>query len=99
MKFKAIFDNQKRKLYEKKVIEKNVLKSLLLNSSIDEDLKKKLRYQLNNLPRNSCKTRIRNRCVLTQRSRSVYSKLKLSRIAFRKLASQGLLTGFYKSSW
>jgi small subunit ribosomal protein S14 len=51
------------------------------------------------LPRNSSATRIRNRCELTGRPRSVYRKHKLSRIALRELGSKGLVPGLVKSSW
>ena len=54
---------------------------------------------LSKLPRNSSKTRIRNRCLLSGRGRGVYSKFKLSRIWFRKLASECKLPGVTKSSW
>lgn len=55
--------------------------------------------KLAELPRNSSKTRIRNRCELTGRPRATYRKLKLSRIALRELGSQGLIPGLVKSSW
>jgi small subunit ribosomal protein S14 len=55
--------------------------------------------KLAELPRNSSKTRIRNRCELTGRARGVYRKMKLSRIALRELASAGHLPGMIKSSW
>jgi small subunit ribosomal protein S14 len=51
------------------------------------------------MPRNSSATRIRNRCELSGRSRSVYRKNKLSRIALRELGSKGLVPGLVKSSW
>ena len=51
------------------------------------------------LPRNANPTRIRNRCELTGRSRAVYRRYKLSRIALRDLASVGLIPGVTKSSW
>jgi small subunit ribosomal protein S14 len=55
--------------------------------------------KLAQLPRNSSPTRIRNRCELTGRPRSVYRKTKLSRIAMRDLGSKGLVPGLVKSSW
>lgn len=55
--------------------------------------------KLSELPRNSSKTRIRNRCELTGRARGYYRKLKLSRNQLRELASQGLIPGMTKSSW
>jgi small subunit ribosomal protein S14 len=57
------------------------------------------RIKLAELPRNSAKTRIRNRCEVTGRSRAYYRKLGMSRIALRELGSQGLIPGLVKSSW
>lgn len=51
------------------------------------------------LPRNSSRTRLRNRCALTGRPRSYYRRFDLSRIALRELASRGELPGVTKSSW
>lgn len=55
--------------------------------------------QLAALPRNSAKTRLRNRCELTGRPRGYYRKLRLSRIALRELASHGQIPGMTKASW
>ena len=55
--------------------------------------------KLAEMPRNSSSTRIRNRCELTGRPRSVYRKNRLSRIALRELGSKGLIPGLVKSSW
>jgi small subunit ribosomal protein S14 len=55
--------------------------------------------KLAEMPRNSSATRIRNRCEMTGRPRSVYRKNKLSRIALRELGSKGLVPGLVKSSW
>ena len=47
--------------------------------------------KLAEMPRNSSATRIRNRCEISGRPRSVYRKNKLSRIAMRDLGSKGLV--------
>ena len=54
---------------------------------------------LSKLPRNSSKTRVRNRCEITGRPHGVYRKLKISRIALRQLGLQGKIPGMVKSSW
>jgi len=57
-------------------------------------------YQkMQKLPRDSSKTRIRNRCELTGRPRAYLRKFGLSRIAMRDLARRGDLPGVTKSSW
>jgi small subunit ribosomal protein S14 len=55
--------------------------------------------KLAELPRNSSKTRVRNRCAITGRPRGFYRKLKMSRIALRELGSKGMIPGLVKSSW
>ncbi len=45
------------------------------------------------------KTRHRNRCMLTGRSRGVYRKFGISRIMLRKLALEGKIPGMRKASW
>lgn len=57
------------------------------------------RLKLAEMPRNSAPVRQRNRCLLSGRPRGYYRKFKLSRIALRELASQGLIPGMVKSSW
>jgi small subunit ribosomal protein S14 len=57
------------------------------------------RLRLAQLPRNSAKVRIRNRCELTGRPRGTYRKFRLSRIALRELGSTGQIPGLVKSSW
>jgi len=55
--------------------------------------------KLAEMPRNSAKIRVRNRCELTGRPRAFYRKLKLSRNMLRELASSGQIPGMVKSSW
>jgi len=54
--------------------------------------------KLQKLPRNSSITRIRNRCVVSGRSRGILKDLKMSRIIFRQYALHGMLPGIKKSS-
>lgn len=54
---------------------------------------------LASFPRNSSKTRIKNRCIETGRARSVLRFCKLSRIVLREKASKGQIPGITKASW
>ena len=45
------------------------------------------------------KVSIRNRCVLTGRTKSVLSKFRLSRLTFRRLALSGFIPGIRKAAW
>ena len=44
-------------------------------------------------------TRVYNRCKLCGRNRAYLKKFQLCRICFRRLASDGKITGVTKSSW
>ena len=67
------------------------------NVSIEEKLEVQKRFA--KLPRNSCPTRVKNRCTISGRSRGYYRKFGISRIALRDLALRGMLPGVRKSSW
>lgn len=69
-----------------------------------ENQRKKLKEEgdyagLARLPRNSNPNRLRRLCNLTGRSRSVYRKFGISRIALRELADKGMVPGLKKASW
>jgi small subunit ribosomal protein S14 len=61
--------------------------------------KLKIHSKIQKLPRNSAKTRIRNRCWKTGRPRGVFRDFGISRHVFREMAHQCLLPGITKSSW
>ena len=81
--------NKKRQSLKKQIMKKDL--------SIEERFK--IQSKLNELPRDSSKVRVRNRCKLTGRTRGVYRKFGLSRIKIRELSMSGALPGVVKSSW
>jgi small subunit ribosomal protein S14 len=58
-----------------------------------------LHRQIQRLPRNSAKVRVRNRCWATGRPKGYYRDFGLSRHVIREWAHEGLLPGVVKSSW
>jgi len=99
-KTSSIERNKKRERLAKKFASKRArLKALANNESLPMEDRFSARMKLAELPRNSSKTRVKNRCELTGRSRSVYRKFRLSRIALRELASSGQIPGLVKASW
>ena len=84
------------KKFEKK---RRDLKKIIKNKKLSLEERFNAQLKLAKLPRNSAKTRIRNRCEITGRPHGVYRKLKISRIALRELASKGRIPGMTKSSW
>jgi small subunit ribosomal protein S14 len=92
-------DKQKRQLVKKFEKKKFYLKILANNRILPKEVRFIARLRLDKLPKNSSRIRTKNRCVLTGRSKSVYRYFKMSRIAFRDLASLGQIPGVRKSSW
>ena len=54
---------------------------------------------LQKMPRDSSKSRVRNRCQITGRSRGVYRKFGLARHKLREAAMRGEVPGLTKASW
>ena len=96
----TIQTNLKRERLVKKYAAKRAeLKAIILDEDKSPEERFKARLDLAELPRNSAPTRLRNRCSMTGRPRGYYRKLKMSRIALRELASNGMIPGMTKSSW
>ena len=54
---------------------------------------------LDELPKNSSKVRLKNRCQLTGRPRGYIRYFGLSRVMFREMALNGKVPGIRKASW
>ena len=99
-KLSSINKNNKRiKLSEKFMKKRSELKKIIMNKKLPLEERFKAQQKLSNLPRNSSRTRVMNRCQITGRPHGVYRKLKISRIALRKLGLEGKIPGMMKSSW
>ena len=99
-KTSAIEKNKRRlKLAKQFSAKRAKLKAMAVDNKLTPEERFGARLKLAELPRNSSKVRIRNRCLLTGRPRAFYRKLKMSRIALRELSSSGQIPGMVKSSW
>ena len=99
-KLSSINKNNKRiKLSKRLFAKRKKLKSIVMYKKLPLEERFKAQQKLSQLPRNSAKNRIRNRCQITGRPHGVYRKLKISRIALRKLGLEGKIPGMVKSSW
>jgi len=92
-------NNRRKRLVQKFKNRRATLKAQLKDESITPEERFKSQMKLAELPRNSSRTRVRNRCLLSGRPRGTYRKFKLSRIALRDLASTGKIPGMTKASW
>ena len=92
-------NNRRTKMAKQYAGKRAKLKAMAVDNKLSPEERFGARLKLAELPRNSSPTRIRNRCELSGRPRAYYRKFKLSRLAFRDLASQGQIPGVVKSSW
>ena len=92
-------NNRRIKLSDKFYKKRKELKKIIMNKKLTLEDRFKAQQKLSNLPRNSAKVRVMNRCQITGRPHGVYRKLKISRIALRDLGLAGLIPGMTKSSW
>lgn len=54
---------------------------------------------LDELPKNSSKVRLKNRCQLTGRPKGYVRYFGISRVALREMALNGKIPGLKKASW
>lgn len=92
-------NNKRRRMVENKKATRLRLGEIIRDRSTSFEDRLAAVHKLAEMPRNSSKVRIRNRCVLTGRPRGFYRKFGMSRIALRELASAGFLPGVTKASW
>lgn len=96
----SIEKNLKRERLAKRMQQK---RSVLSEKVHDKKLSLSERFalvvKLSEMPRNSARSRVRNRCLLTGRPRGVYRKFKMSRNMLREMAGWGMIPGLIKSSW
>ena len=92
-------NNRRIKMSDRFYKKRQALKKIVMNKKLSLEERFKAQQKLSKLPRNSAKTRVRNRCQITGRPHGVYRKLKISRIALRQLGLEGKIPGMVKSSW
>lgn len=97
---KKIKKNINQRLLFKNLEKKRLIIKIISNNF---NLKKIIRWKIEqkwfNFNKDSSLTRIKNICILTGRSKSIYKFFKISRLQLRKLASMGFLPGISKYNW
>jgi small subunit ribosomal protein S14 len=92
-------DIKRTKLVKKYAGKRDALKKIIASDSSSYEEKLEAAVKLQKLPRDSSPSRQRNRCVLTGRSRGVYSKFGLGRNKLREATMRGDVPGLRKASW
>lgn len=75
------------------------LKSIILNVKLKEEVRFNAVLKLQSLPRDSSRSRQRNRCRQTGRPHAYLRKFGLSRMKVREAAMRGEIPGLRKASW
>jgi small subunit ribosomal protein S14 len=92
-------DKMRRKKFLQNLEKRMALKTKINNTNTDPFEKIHLQLDLQKLPRNSLKIRIKNRCILTGRTHGVVGFFNISRIKLRELIEQGFVPGLKKAVW
>ena len=92
-------NEKRRKLTKRYAKTRAALKAKIMDQKVSPEERFQAVLKLAEMPRNSARNRVRNRCALTGRPRAHHRKFNLSRNALRLLASRGELPGVTKSSW
>ncbi|HUH94423.1 MAG TPA: 30S ribosomal protein S14 [Casimicrobiaceae bacterium] len=92
--------DQKRRLLVKKYAKRRAeLLAIIESPKVSDEQRLAARRKLEQLPRDSSPTRLRNRCALTGRPRGVFRKFGLGRNKLREIAMRGEIPGVVKASW
>ena len=98
MTYLVIKDKRKRGIVDQNEQKLKILKCIVSNSGLPMSVRWNAVLKLTELPVDSSKVRIVNRCIITGRKNSI-RHLKISRMVFKLFAQKGLLTGFKKHNW
>jgi len=99
MKILYTKDKYRRNTYLLLEKKKMILNYIIHNLKTPLKIRNLAYIQLRNISKWTMITKIKNRCILSNRSRSIYRKFKMSRIFLKKYALQGLIMGVRKASW
>jgi small subunit ribosomal protein S14 len=99
MKKKIKKNIKQRYLYKNLEKKRLILKIILKNLNIKEKKRWKIQQKFYFFNQNSSVTHIKNICILTGRSKSIYRLFKISRIQLRKFISEKNLPGVFKYNW
>jgi ribosomal protein S14 len=98
MKILYTKDKNRRNIFSLLEKKKIILNHIINNLTLSSNTRSYAYLQLHSISKISTITKIKNRCIFSNRSRAIYRKFKLSRIFLKKYALQGLIMGVKKAS-
>ncbi len=90
---RTLKDVKRRNLFSKFELTRNLYNAIAKSTTIPSIIRVYAAEKLFKLNRDSSFSRIRNRCIITSRSRGVIGNWNINRIKFRELAMSGKLPG------
>ncbi|KAJ5888457.1 hypothetical protein N7495_008498 [Penicillium taxi] len=96
---RVIRDHNRRNAFEKTEPERQALRYVIRNTSLPGRVRAQAQLQLSQMEAYTRPTQIKNRCVASGTSRSVFRDFRLNRYQFRMQALSGELPGVKKASW
>lgn len=91
-------DQKLRKIYKNIELKRKILKFIFINTVTKSPISISMLKFKNKLNRIS-KTKIKSRCILTNRSRSLNKNFSISRIILREYLDLGIIPGFKRAVW
>ena len=90
---------KRKKLQQQFVGLRSDLKQRVVDQDLSEEERREAMISLQRLPRDSSRSRQRNRCALTGRPRGYFRRFGLSRNVLREIILRGEAPGVIKASW
>lgn len=92
-------DYKNRKTIKSIELEHFILKQISTNANFLKTVRWNALHKLSDLPKQSSKTVLSNRCVKTINKKTFHKFTNFSRTVFLKLVKSGHISGMRKSSW
>ncbi len=96
MKYLKVKDKKNRIFFKKLEFKKLLSKALLFDLNLPYDLRGNIFDIIKKYQRKHSKVQLRNRCVVSNRARYLFTRYKVSRLAFNKLVVLRRIVGVYK---
>lgn len=92
-------EKKRAQLVKRYGAKRDALRAVIKDPNAEPEAKWEAQIKLQKMPRDSARTRQRNRCRITGRPHGFYRKFGLGRNKLREAAMRGDVPGLVKASW
>ena len=92
-------DRLLRKAVRQNDVKRHCLRAMLRNQESSPFVRHYIQNRSQAFFRTAVPSKVRNRCIITDRARSVETRYRISRFYLKHYGERHLLPGFHKSSW